>query len=269
MDQPSLKDRVAIVTGSATGIGAAVAIGLARRGARVVVNYSRSAAEAGETAEAVHKAGGAKADSVRVVQANVTLDEDCRKLAAAAMEAWGRIDILVNNAGTTKFASHADLDALSAEDFANIYAVNVIGPYQMVRAARPALKASGDGAIVNISSIAGIAGIGSSIAYAASKGALNTLTLSLARVLAPEIRVNAVCPGYVATGWFKNRFGEEQFEKITANAAEAAPLKRAADAGEIAHTALFLAGPESRNITGEFIVTDGGMHLAVMAGARR
>jgi 3-oxoacyl-[acyl-carrier protein] reductase len=269
MEQPSLKGKAAIVTGSATGIGAATAIGLAARGAHVAINYSRSAEAADETAEAAREAGAAHGVEIRVVQANVADDSDCRKLVDAATDAWGRLDILVNNAGTTKFASHADLDALSAEDFANIYAVNVIGPYQMVRAAAPALKASGDGAIVNVSSIAGVAGIGSSIAYAASKGALNTLTLSLARALAPEIRVNAVCPGYVATGWFKNRFGEEQFEKITANAAEAAPLKRAADAEEIAHTVLFLAGPESRNITGEFVLTDSGMHLAVMAGARR
>lgn len=265
MEQPSLKNKVAIVTGSATGIGAACAIGLAARGANVVVNYSRSAAEAEETAAAVRKAGA----DVRVVQANVAEDGDCQKLAAAAIQAWGRIDIVINNAGTTKFAAHADLDALSADDFAAIYAVNVIGPFQMVRAASAALKASGDGAVVNISSLAGVAGVGSSIAYAASKGALNTMTLSLARALAPEIRVNAVCPGYVATGWFKNRFGEERFEKITADAAEATPLKRAADAEEIARSALFLAGPESRNITGEFLVTDGGMHLAVMAGARR
>ncbi len=265
MEQPSLKDKVAIVTGSATGIGAAVARGLAARGARVVVNYSRSADEAEKTAEAVRAAGAA----ALVVQANVAEDADCRRLAQAAMDEWGRIDILVNNAGTTKFAAHADLEALSADDFRNIYAVNVIGPFQMVRAAAPALKASGDGVVVNISSLAGVAGVGSSIAYAASKGALNTLTLSLARALAPEIRVNAVCPGYVATGWFKNRFGEERFEKITADAAEATPLKRAANAEDIAHTALFLAGPESGNITGEFIVTDGGMHLAVMAGARR
>jgi 3-oxoacyl-[acyl-carrier protein] reductase len=267
MEQPSLENKVAIVTGSATGIGAAVAEGLARRGARVIVNYSRSAAEAEETAKAVKKAG--RGDNVRVVQANVAEDSDCRKLAAAAMEAWGRIDILVNNAGTTKFASHGDLDALSAEDFAHIYAVNVIGPFQMVRAARDALKASGDGAVVNVSSYAGVSGFGSSIAYAASKGALNTMTLSLARTLAPEIRVNSVCPGFVATEWFKKRFDEERMVQIRANAADQAPLKRAADGAEIAHTVLFLAGPESRNITGELILSDGGLHLGTAGGARR
>ena len=137
---------------------------------------------------------------VRAVQGNVAIDADCRKLAAGAMEAFGRIDILVNNAGTTKFAGHRDLDALSAEDFTNIYAVNVIGAFQMIRACVEGLRAHGDGAVVNVSSIAGIEGIGSSVAYAASKGALNTMTLSLARALAPEIRVNAVCPG-----WWRRR----------------------------------------------------------------
>ena len=195
MEQLDLKGKAAIVTGSATGIGAAVAVGLARRGAGVLVNYTKSEAEARATAELVREVGA----HVIIVQGDVARDEDCRKLAAAAMDAWGRIDILVNNAGTTKFAAHGDLDALSAEDFANIYSVNVIGPFQMIRACSKALKASGAGAVVNVSSVAGVAGVGSSVAYAASKGALNTMTLSLARALGPEIRVNAICPGFVAT----------------------------------------------------------------------
>ncbi|MBU6472374.1 MAG: SDR family oxidoreductase, partial [Alphaproteobacteria bacterium] len=207
MEQPSLAGKVAIVTGSATGIGAATAVGLARRGAHVLVNYARSAAEAEKTAQAARAAGAPYGAKVKVVQADVSADADCRRLAEAALAEWGRLDILVNNAGTTKFATAADLDALSAEDFAAIYAVNVIGPFQMARAAAPALKTGGQngagmGAIVNVSSFAAISGVGSSIAYAASKGALNTLTLSLARTLAPEVRVNAVCPGYVATAWF-------------------------------------------------------------------
>jgi 3-oxoacyl-[acyl-carrier protein] reductase len=261
MEQANLTGKVAIVTGSATGIGAAAAIGLAKRGAHVVVNYSKSEKEARETAEA---AGGAL-----VVQGDVAKDADCRKLAQAALDKWGRIDILVNNAGTTKFAAHTDLDALSAEDWQAIYAVNVIGPFQMIRACIEPLKASKDGAIVNVSSIAGVAGVGSSIAYAASKGALNTLTLSLARAFAPEIRVNAVCPGYVATPWFSGRFGEDGAKRIADQQAENNPLKRVAYAEDIANTVLFLAGPESSNITGEMLVVDSGLHLAVMAGARR
>jgi 3-oxoacyl-[acyl-carrier protein] reductase len=259
MEQADLKGKVAIVTGSATGIGASVALALARRGANVVVNYTKSEKEAQETSDTIRKIGA----EVRLVQANVARDEDCRKLAKAALDAWGRIDILVNNAGTTKFAAHNDLDALSAEDFANIYAVNVIGPFQMIRACAPAMKEHGEGSVVNISSIAGVRGIGSSVAYAASKGALNNMTVSLARALAPAIRVNAVCPGYVATGWFRNRFGEEGFKRITETQAQVAPLKRAADGDEIAKTVLFFAGPESRHVTGETLLTDGGLHLNI------
>ena len=265
MEQGDLAGKVAIVTGSATGIGAAVAQGLARRGAHVVVNYTKSEAEARETAAAVEKEGA----KVRLVQGDVAEDEDCRKLAAAAVGAWGRIDILVNNAGTTKFVTnHADMDSLSAEDFTRLYAVNVIGPFQMIRACLPQLRAAKPGAVVNVSSIAGVAGIGSSVAYAASKGALNTMTLSLARALAPEVRVNAVCPGFVDTNWFVKQFGKETAERISEAEGKRNPLQKVADGAEIAKTVLFFAGPESANITGETLLTDGGMHLA-MAGARR
>ena len=176
----------AIVTGSASGLGAATAAILAKGGARIVVNYSNSKAEAEATADLCRSAGA----EVVVVQGDVSRDEDCRKIAAAAA-AWGRLDVLVNNAGTTKHVPHHDLDGLSAEDFQRIYAVNTIGPFQMIRAARAQLeagaKASGKpSAVVNVSSVAGISGGGSSVAYAASKGALNTMTQSLARALAPS-----------------------------------------------------------------------------------
>jgi 3-oxoacyl-[acyl-carrier protein] reductase len=258
MEQDGLKGKVAIVTGSATGIGAAVAIALAARGANVVVNYSKSEAEAHATVDAVEKVGAA----ALLVQGNVASDDDCRKLAAAAMDAWSRIDILVNNAGTTKFAAHEDLDALTAEDFQGIYAVNVIGPFQMIRACKPAMKAGGKSAVVNISSVAGVAGLGSSVAYAASKGALNTMTLSLARALAPEIRVNAVCPGYVETRWFVEHFGAERTAKISKGQAETTPLKHAGQPDDIADAVVFLCSPESRHITGEMLQVDGGLHLS-------
>jgi 3-oxoacyl-[acyl-carrier protein] reductase len=265
MEQTDLKGKAAIVTGSSSGIGASVALGLAKRGASVVINFSKSAKEAEEVADAVKKTGA----PVRVVQGNVAADADCRKMAAAAMEAFGRIDILVNNAGTTKFAGHRDLDALSAEDFANIYAVNVIGAFQMIRACAGGLRAHGDGAVVNVSSIAGIEGLGSSVAYAASKGALNTMTLSLARALAPEIRVNAVCPGLVATPWFTERFGAEAFGHVKANYARTAVLGRVADGDEIAKSVIFLASPDARNITGETLLSDGGFRLAIGQGGSR
>jgi 3-oxoacyl-[acyl-carrier protein] reductase len=265
MEQGDLKGKAAIVTGSATGIGSAVAIGLAKRGANVVVNYTRSKTEAEETADAVRKAGA----DVRLVQADVANDEDCQRLARAATDAWGRIDILVNNAGTTKFVTnHADLDSLSADDFTRIYKVNVVGPFQMIRACVAALRAHKDGSVVNVSSIAGVAGIGSSVAYAASKGALNTMTYSLARALAPEVRVNAVCPGYVDTPWFVKQFGSETAERIAEAEGKRSPLQRAADGAEIAKTVLFFAGPESRNITGETLLSDTGLHLS-LPGARR
>jgi 3-oxoacyl-[acyl-carrier protein] reductase len=202
------------------------------------------------------------------VQGNVAKDEDCRKLAAAAQDRWGRIDILINNAGTTKFAAATDLDALNADDWQMIYGVNVIGPFQMMRACVTALKEHGDGAVVNVSSLAGLTGLGSSIAYCASKGALNTLTLSLARAYAPDIRVNAVCPGFVATPWFTGHLGAERAERATARQVEANPLKRVAQAEDIAESVLFLAGPGTRHISGELMMVDSGLHLQ-MIGTKR
>lgn len=259
MEQATLKGKTAVVTGSATGIGAAVALGLARHGANVVVNYTKSENEARATAAEAEKLGA----GVRLARGDVSKDADCRAIAAAAMEAWGRIDILVNNAGTTKFASHTDLDALSEEDFARLYRVNVTGAYQMVRACLPGLKAGGQGSVVNVSSIAGTHGIGSSIAYAASKGALNTMTRSLARALAPHVRVNAVCPGFVATRWFADAFGKDATDHIAAEHKKLVPLDHVAVADDIADVVVFFAGRESRHVTGETLLVDGGLHLTV------
>ena len=252
----------AIVTGSASGLGAATAKILARSGARLVINYSSSQKEAEATAEVCRKAGAAE---VLVAQGDVSKDEDCRKIVAAA-SGWGRLDILVNNAGTTKHVAHADLDGLSAEDFQRLYGVNTIGPFQMVRAARSLLeagaKASGrPSAVVNVSSVAGISGVGSSIAYAASKGALNTMTLSLSRALAPQIRVNTVCPGYIDTPWFTKGRGEEQAKQVRDNVVARVPLKVASTAEDIAQLVCFLAMPASSNMTGEVVRMDAGMHL--------
>src|SRR5262245_51089360 len=184
--------KVAIVTGSATGIGAAIATALARAGWNVVINYTKSAADARRT-EAACKRLGAEAI---IVQGDVAEDSACRAMAQAALRRWRRIDALVNNAGMTKFVGAADLEGMESEDFQRIFDVNVLGAHQMTRAAASALKRS-RGAIVNVSSNSGFSGFGSSMAYAASKGAINTLTLGLARALAPEVRVNAVCPGFV------------------------------------------------------------------------
>lgn len=250
---------VVVVTGASTGLGRALAVETARRGASdVVINYARSAEEAEVTAGLV-RAEGARA---LLVQGDVSKDEDCRAIAAAAAP-LGRIDALFNNAGVTKFAqNHADLDAVSAEDFLHLYGVNVVGAFQMIRAARSLLEAAPQpGAVVNTSSIAGVAGIGSSVPYAASKGAMNTLTLSLARALAPKIRVNAICPGFIDTPWFGKGMSEERVARLREGSAASTPLKAASTAEDVAAAAAFLASRQSRHVTGETLLVDAGSHL--------
>ncbi|MGH8797100.1 MAG: SDR family NAD(P)-dependent oxidoreductase, partial [Caldimonas sp.] len=182
----TLTRKVAIVTGSATGVGAASALALAARGYDLLINYSKSAQEA-EAASAACQAAGA---DTLVRRGDVADDADCRALAQAAMERWGRIDALVNNAGVTTFSGAANWDAIDSETFQRVVGVNALGSFQMIRACAPHLKAA-HGAIVNVSSIAGALGIGSSVAYIASKGAVNSMTLYFARAMAPEVRVNA------------------------------------------------------------------------------
>jgi len=260
------EDFVVVVTGASTGLGRAIAVETARQGAKVVVvNFARSSAEAEETARLV-EAEGAKAV---LAQGDVALDADCRKIAAAA-EPFGRIDALFNNAGTTRFANHADLDAVSAQDFLDLYAVNVVGAYQMVRACRALLEAAPQpGAVVNTASIAGVTGIGSSVPYAASKGALITMTLSLARALAPKIRVNAICPGYIDTPWFGRGMPSDRLERLREGVAASTPLKVASTAEDIAAAAVFLGSPASRHVTGEALMADAGTHLGYAPLAMR
>jgi len=245
--------KVAIVTGGGTGLGAAAAAGLAARGLKVAVTYSKSR----DDAEAVAKS----LPHGLALQGDVGDDSDCRRVADAVLTTWGRIDVLVNNAGTTKFAAHGDLEALSADDFLGIYRTNVVGAFQMLRAVAPAMRKQGAGSVVNVSSIAGVAGIGSSAAYAASKGALNTLTISMARALGPEIRVNAVCPGFIGTRWFLDRFGQERFDQIVAQQAAVTPLKRAGTPEDVAEAIIFLALDAARHMTGETLLIDAGLHL--------
>jgi 3-oxoacyl-[acyl-carrier protein] reductase len=249
--------KVAIVTGSATGIGAAIARALAEAGWNLLINYTRSVAEARRTAVACERLGA----EVLVVAGDVAVDADCRALAQAALKRWRRIDALVNNAGTTSFVKAEDLEGMSSADFQRIFAVNVLGAYQMTRAAAPALKRS-SGAIVNVSSHSGFSGRGSSMAYAASKGALNTLTLGLARALAPRVRVNAVCPGFVDTRWTRRRMSATAYRGFKRGIEETAPLGRMVTAEDVAEAALwFILG--GRCITGQLLVIDSGNHMSV------
>ncbi|MES1200693.1 MAG: SDR family oxidoreductase [Pseudomonadota bacterium] len=258
--------KVVLVTGAGTGLGAALAVGAAARGAKaVILNYSKSATEAEATAEAVRAAG---AEAV-LAQGDVSNDDACRTIAAAAAP-FGRIDALANNAGVTKYAlNHADLDALSREDFERLYAVNVIGPFQMVRAARSLLEASPRASVLMVSSIAAVTGIGSSVAYAASKGALNTMTLSLARALAPKIRVNALCPGFIDTPWHAQGMSADAIDAMRAAAKARTPLQAASSAEDIADAGLFFMSDASRHITGETLLADAGLHLGFASFGQR
>ena len=247
--------KTAIITGSATGVGAATALGLAQRGYDVLINYSKSEREA-KNAEAACRAAGA---DTLLVRGDVAEDADCRAIVEAAVGRWKRLDALVNNAGITTFAGSANWDALDADTFQRIVGVNVVGTFQMIRAAVPHLKAA-NGAIVNVSSIAGALGIGSSVPYVASKGAVNSMTLHLARALAPEIRVNAVCPGLITTRWFVDGIGQEAADKLRAQYERTVPLGRACTAEDVAESVIWLVDA-ARTVTGELILLDSGMHL--------
>lgn len=260
------EDKIILVTGSATGLGAAIAVGAAERGAKaVILNCTKSLKEAEATADLVRKAGA----EVSIAQGDVSDDAACRSIAKAA-EQYGRIDALVNNAGMTKqVPNHADLDGLESADFLRLYGVNVVGPFLMVRAARPLLEQSPKASVLMVSSIAGVTGIGSSVAYAASKGALNTMTVSLARALAPKIRVNALCPGFIDTRWFTDAFGEETTQRIRDNVAATTPLKVASQPEDIADAGLFLISDHARHVTGETLLVDAGLHLGFAPLAAR
>lgn len=247
-----------LVTGSATGLGAAIALGAAKRGAKtVILNCTKSLKEAEETASAIRETG---AEAV-IAQGDVSEDSDCRKIAEVAAK-YGKLDALVNNAGITKHVpNHADLDGLTKEDFLQLYAINTVGPFQMLRACRSLLEAAGQASVLMTSSISGTTGTGSSVAYAASKGALNTMTLSLARVLGPKIRVNAIAPGFIDTRWFVDAFGEEKTKDIRERITNTTPLQTAGKPEDIADAALFLISDAARHITGEVMMVDAGLHL--------
>ena len=244
--------KVALISGGSSGMGEAAAKELAKRGWRVAIMFSRNQKEADRVARECKEA--------IALQGDVSKDEDCRRVAKAVLDKWGGIDALVNSAGTTKFVAHADLEGLSADDILGIFRVNLVGPFQMIRACAPALKAS-LGCVVNISSVASLLGTGSSIAYAASKAALDTMTFSLARALGPDVRLNIVAPGYVRTPWQIAAHGAEGAADLERKFAERAPLKAAAEPQDVADAIVWLI-EGARRVTGEILYVDGGMHIA-------
>jgi 3-oxoacyl-[acyl-carrier protein] reductase len=244
---PTQPTKVALVTGGGTGVGRATTLQFAQRGFNVVVNYSRSASDAEATAA---EAGEHNVQAI-VAKCDVSDDPQVRAMIDNVRSEFGRLDVLVNNAGMTHFVPHTDLDALTTEKWDEILAVNLKGPFFVSRAAIPLMKASGGGAIVNVASVAGLAGAGSSIAYAASKGGLITMTKSFARAFAPEIRVNAVCPGVILSRWLDGR------EELIDAAIKITPLRKASTPDDIADAILFLA-TEANMMTGQALTIDGG-----------
>lgn len=251
----NIEGKAAIVTGGGTGVGRATALELAKGGCSVLVNYSKSKDAAEETAAAVSALGG----KGLAVQADVADDAACRRLADTALREFGRLDILVANAGTTEFIPHNELDRLTPEMWNRIFGVNLIGPFQCARAVRAAMEASGGGAIVHTSSIAGTNGVGSSIPYCASKAALNNLTLTLARALAPAIRVNAVAPGFIKGRWLQEGYGDN-YEMLEQLATMRSVLKKVCEPEDVA--AAILGFIHADLVTGQVLVIDGGLTIA-------
>ncbi|MFN7945303.1 MAG: SDR family NAD(P)-dependent oxidoreductase [Blastocatellia bacterium] len=252
-----VEGKAAVITGGGTGVGRATALELARRGCAVLVNYSRSKDEAEQTAAEVSEFGVKGI----AVQGDVASDDDCRRMIETAVKEFGRLDVLINNAGTTSFIKHDDLEAVKTEDWMRIMSVNVIGAFQCARAARAALVASGSGEIVNVSSVAGVAGVGSSIPYAASKAALNNMTVTLARVFAPTVRVNAVAPGFITSRWLQNGLGAQVYEQVKKRTEDNVLLHRVLDPEDVAATILgVITGSDL--LTGQVIVLDGGMLIS-------
>ena len=252
----NVEGKVAIITGGGTGVGRATALDLARRGCSVAINYSRSVDEATATAAEVEKLG------VRAipVQADVADDAQCRALVATTLRELGRVDVLVQSAGITVFVPHANLDAITADDWQRILGVNLIGAFQMARAVKAPMDAAGAGVIVNVSSVAGIAAIGSSIPYCTSKAALNNLTIALARTFGPRIRVVAVAPGFITGRWLEGGLGPA-YAPIKKAMEAKSPLGRVCDPEDVSAAIVSLICG-SDLVTGVVVPVEGGMLIS-------
>lgn len=244
-----LKNSVALVTGGGTGIGRAASLALAERGAVVIVNYSRSCREAQETVQMIIDKGGRAA----AMQADVSRDEEVRAMVCGIVQQYDTVDLLVNNAGITRHIPMDDLESATEEVWDELFDVNVKGMFNCARAVAPHMKKTRRGAIVNLGSIAGLTGLGSSLPYAVSKAAVHGLTKSLAKALAPDIRVNCVVPGAVATRWWAGR--EEQMNRL----APQLLLHRISTPADIA--AMICAVLEQEAMTGQIITVDSGQSL--------
>ena len=252
-----VRGKTAIVTGSAVGVGRATALDLARRGANVVINYSRSEDDAQEALRLVEVAGA----RALLVKADVSRDEQVQAMVTKTIETFGGLHVLVNNAATTHFVPFADLDGMKDEYWDDIFAVNVKGVFFCSRAAAKSMRASGGGAIVNVASVAGVRAIGSSIAYAASKAAVINMTVALARVLGPEIRVNCVAPGFIETRWLRKGLGDQIYEAGKANEIRRAPLKAVCQPEDVSQLILSLIEGADL-VTGQTVVIDGGVGIS-------
>ena len=242
------KDKVIVVTGGGTGIGRSVCLRFSQEGAAVVVNYSKSEARAKEVVDQISRSGGRAVD----IQADVSRDLDARQLIESAVAHFGRLDVLINNAAWTRYVPHHKLEELSEEILENTWSVIVKGCIYCTRAAVPHLRASGRGSVINTTSIAAFNALGSSIIYCASKAALASITKSLARALAPEIRVNAIAPGFVDTGFVN--WSQEVREQLRRMTRLGQPITPA----DIADAAIYLTA-EARATTGQTIMVDGGV----------
>ena len=249
------KGKVALVTGASMGIGRAIALDLARAGARVAVNYRTSQAEAEAVLAEIEALGG----EGMLAQADVADEAAVRQMLDAVEARWARLDILVNNAAITYFVALPDLDALSEEMWDSLYAINVKGVFWCARAAAKLMRQGGGGVIVNLGSVAGVTGDGSSIAYCASKAAVHSLTKSLARALAPDIRVNCVSPGFVDTGWHARGVGEEQAARNRDNTARVSPLRRVCTPQDVSNAVMSMV--EMDYVTGQVLMVNGGIFM--------
>lgn len=256
-----LKQKAAIITGAGTGVGRATALRLSRAGCAVLVNYN-SSREAAEEVAGLAAENGVQAAAF---QADVADDDACRALVEEAERLFGRLDILVNNAGTTRFIPHEDLDSVTDDDWNTILGVNLKGAFQCTRAARALLSADEGGEVMMTSSVAGLIGTGTSIPYCASKAALNNLTVTLARVLGPKVRVNAVAPGFLDGSWLKDSLGE-QYERVKAVMASRSPLGRVSTPDDVAEAIVSIIGG-SDLVTGHVVPVEAGILIGASVAA--